>query len=145
VTPFPRSVFEKPEAMCFYLWYNKQKRADADKGTSRDMSMTVHGRIDQVNSSTRGRKRIHELLPYGTFYSRMNDLGKTQTEIDTACRDMLLDPLVDREEVEIMGKAELCLEIFGSIQKYVDESSGVVTSLGTKEKATNADSSEDIG
>jgi hypothetical protein len=102
-------------------WYRKQKRKDATRGQARDMECTNTAVSEDVHSHTRGRKRIHELVPYGVYFSRQSALGKTQQTIDTEWRNLILDPENSREYVTIQRKKELCIELFACIQKYEDE------------------------
>ena len=108
------------------MWYKKQKRSvELEDGRRSNLSAAnfhVTTAEEQVSDSKKGLLRFNDLVPYGIFYRDQRLLGKDQVTIEEEWRNMLQDGNVDREEVDIQGKKEMCLETFGGIRKYHDVS-----------------------
>jgi hypothetical protein len=92
-------------------WYRKQTRVAAEKGKPRDLSMSFEAKTLEAHSVQKGRRRKHDLIPYGIYYQRQTALNKTEHQIQQQWKDMLLNPEVDRETVTIDGQPELCIEV----------------------------------
>ena len=121
-------------------WYRKQKRSSAEKGNGRDIAVSV-AQIAEIRRTNRGYRRSHRIVPFGQFHPEQKAKGFSDQVVEQHWKDMLLDPGVEREEHHIDGKRQLCLVLFGQLEKYVDENEGVESQF---KRATHMHSMSDL-
>jgi hypothetical protein len=127
-------------------WYRKQRTEREScvvKGGHRKLDKTIVVELAETHVAKRGRRAFNDLVPFSDFFFKNRMLGKSKECIETLWKGMLLNQDIGRESVMVNGIEEVCLELWGGIHIYADESFGTGVKVTAKQDIANSKQLED--
>ena len=123
-------------------WYRTQK-SNHEKHARRAATLTqdVTMEVEDDQKIRKGRRRVNCLTSFAMYAERGRLQGKEDLEIAEDWKALVLNPEIEREQINIGGQMELALELFDRIEVYTDE---MEEQTWRQKRSRNIENSEDL-